>query len=67
MFQLSWVEVNFMFGALKDFFSNTFSAPTNEPTQDSMGSIGGIAGGKSGSVLGSVNLTAPDKNEPKEE
>ena len=40
---------------------------SEEDKQDSMGSIGGIAGGESGSVLGSVNLTAPDKNQPKED
>jgi hypothetical protein len=40
---------------------------SEEDKTDSMGSIGGIAGGESGSVLGSVNLSAPDKNEPKED
>ncbi len=53
-----------MFGKLGDFFRETFSAPPKETRQDSIGSIGGIAGGESGSVLGSVNLTAPDVNKP---
>jgi hypothetical protein len=39
---------------------------SEEDKTDSIGSIGGIAGGESGSVLGSVNLTAPDDNKPED-